>query len=90
VSLGLKRALSAHNIYKGFNATGIFLLKRDAVNHHLPPFEAFIKGTGMAGGKAAHGHDEHGEQYERGNEVGTNDLNDSPALSLENIDANFE
>ena len=90
VSLGLKRILSAHNICKGFNATRIFLLKKDAINHDLSPSEAFTKGTNMAGGKAAYGHEEHGKQYKRENEIGTNDLNGSPILSLENIDANFE
>jgi hypothetical protein len=60
------------------------------VKHHLPPFEAFTDSSCMAGGEAINGHDKHGEQFQHGNEVGTNDLQDSPALSSEDIVADLE
>ena len=42
VSLALKKALTPHNIQKGFSATGIYPLNSQAMAKHLTPSEVFI------------------------------------------------
>jgi hypothetical protein len=41
VSLGLKKALSVHNITKGFESTGIYPLNQVAVQSKLAPSQNF-------------------------------------------------
>jgi hypothetical protein len=64
----LRKALSDNNIRKGFNATGIFPLKRHAIDSQMMPSESYrqfesgggrkhVLESGHVGGEGRHGED---------------------------------
>jgi hypothetical protein len=57
VSLALQKALSSSNIRKGFNAIGIYRLKRLAIQAHMQPSESYqdLKHGSKGGEPAAAG-----------------------------------
>ena len=78
VSLALKKALTLHNIQKGFNATGIYPLNSQAMAKHLAPSEVFMEefgkgkdGANVVGDVGQNSHEEACNLEPRVNIVGT-------------------
>ena len=74
VSLALRRALTPHNIKKGFSSTGILPFNRDAMNVHLGPSAAYEDSSNLAPASQRHdqeddeqGHDQqhHGHEFDQ-------------------------
>ena len=69
VSLALRRALTPHNIKKGFSSTGILPFNRDAMNVHLGLSVAHEDSSNLAPASQRHDqeddHQHHGHEFDQ-------------------------